>query len=130
MLHRLNRAEYANAIRELLAVDVDVATMLPSDDSAEGFDNISDVLGASPTLIQAYLSAAMKISRLAVGDLEALRPESPLAAGRATVSPQALRAERSFVTPSHSMRSTKSRSLPLAAPAEAAGRPFAPPTLS
>jgi len=72
VLHRLNRAEYANAIRELLAVDVDVATMLPSDDSAEGFDNISDVLGASPTLIQAYLSAAMKISRLAVGDLEAL----------------------------------------------------------
>jgi mono/diheme cytochrome c family protein len=72
VLHRLNRAEYANAIRELLAVDVDVATMLPVDDSAEGFDNISDVLGASPTLIQAYLSAAMKISRLAVGDLEAL----------------------------------------------------------
>ena len=72
VLHRLNRAEYANAVRELLAVDVDVATMLPSDDSAEGFDNISDVLGASPTLIQAYLSAAMKISRLAVGDLEAL----------------------------------------------------------
>jgi mono/diheme cytochrome c family protein len=72
VLHRLNRAEYANAIRELLAVDVDVATMLPSDDSAEGFDNISDVLGASPTLIQAYLSAAMKVSRLAVGDLEAI----------------------------------------------------------
>lgn len=71
-LHRLNRAEYANAIRDLLAIDIDVATLLPADDSAEGFDNIADVLRGSPTLIQAYLSAAMKITRRAVGDLEAL----------------------------------------------------------
>ncbi|MBI4475343.1 MAG: DUF1592 domain-containing protein [Acidobacteria bacterium] len=71
-LHRLNRAEYANAIRDLLAIEVDVATLLPADDSAEGFDNIADVLRGSPTLIQAYLSAAMKITRRAVGDLEAL----------------------------------------------------------
>jgi hypothetical protein len=71
-LHRLNRAEYANAIRDLLALDVDAVTLLPADDSAEGFDNIADVLRGSPTLIQAYLSAAMKITRRAVGDLEAL----------------------------------------------------------
>jgi hypothetical protein len=71
-LHRLNRAEYANAIRDLLAINIDVATLLPADDSAEGFDNIADVLRGSPTLIQAYLSAAMKITRRAVGDLETL----------------------------------------------------------
>jgi hypothetical protein len=67
-LHRLNRTEYANVIRDLLAMDVDVSTMLPSDDSNEGFDNIADALGVSPTLIQGYISAAMKISRRAVGD--------------------------------------------------------------
>jgi hypothetical protein len=72
VLHRLNRAEYANAVRELLALDVDVSTLLPADDSADGFDNIADVLNASPTLIQGYLSAAMKISRRAVGDLDTL----------------------------------------------------------
>ena len=68
VLHRLNRTEYANAIRDLLALDVDVTTLLPSDDSNEGFDNIADALSVSPTLIQGYVSAAMKISRLAVGD--------------------------------------------------------------
>jgi mono/diheme cytochrome c family protein len=67
-LHRLNRTEYANVIRDLLAIDVDVSTMLPSDDSNEGFDNMADALGVSPTLIQGYVSAAMKISRRAVGD--------------------------------------------------------------
>ncbi len=67
-LHRLNRTEYANAIRDLLAVDVDVSTLLPGDDSTEGFDNIADALGTSPALVQGYVSAAMKISRRAVGD--------------------------------------------------------------
>lgn len=67
-LHRLNRTEYANAVRDLIAYDADVSTLLPADDSAEGFDNIADVLGVSPTLLQAYISAAMKISRHAVGD--------------------------------------------------------------
>ena len=62
-LHRLNRTEYANVIRDLLAMDVDVSTLLPADDSNEGFDNIADALGVSPTLIQGYVSAAMKISR-------------------------------------------------------------------
>src|SRR5438105_10476568 len=58
-LHRLNRTEYANAIRDLLAVDVDVAALLPADDAAEGFDNIADALGTSPSLIQGYVSCAM-----------------------------------------------------------------------
>ena len=67
-LHRLNRNEYANAIRDLLALEVDVATLLPADGSSEGFDNIAEALSVSPSLIQGYVSAAMKISRLAVGD--------------------------------------------------------------
>ncbi|HTM02481.1 MAG TPA: DUF1592 domain-containing protein [Vicinamibacterales bacterium] len=67
-LHRLNRAEYANAIRDLLAVDVDVTALLPPDDSAAGFDNNADVLGVSPAHIEAYASAAATISRIAVGD--------------------------------------------------------------
>jgi hypothetical protein len=75
LLHRLNRAEYKNAVRDLLSLDVDVATLLPPDDSAYGFDNISDVLGVSPSLQERYLTAAGKISRLAVGD-RAMRPGS------------------------------------------------------
>jgi hypothetical protein len=67
-LHRLNRTEYANAIRDLLAVEVDVAEMLPADDTGYGFDNIGDVLQVSPLLMERYLSAAGRISRLAVGD--------------------------------------------------------------
>jgi Protein of unknown function (DUF1592)/Protein of unknown function (DUF1588)/Protein of unknown function (DUF1587)/Protein of unknown function (DUF1585)/Protein of unknown function (DUF1595) len=67
-LHRLNRTEYANAIRDLLALDVDVSAMLPPDDAAAGFDNIADVLGVSPALIEGYAAAAAKISRLALGD--------------------------------------------------------------
>ena len=68
MLHRLNRAEYANAIRDLLGLDVDVSSLLPPDDAAYGFDNVADALGSSPALLQAYLSAARKISAVAVGD--------------------------------------------------------------
>ncbi len=66
--HRLNRAEYANAIRDLLALNVDPAELLPPDDSADGFDNIADVLSVSPVLLERYLSAAATISALAVGD--------------------------------------------------------------
>jgi hypothetical protein len=65
--HRLNRAEYRNVVRDLLAVDVDVAGLLPSDDASYGFDNIGGVLKLSPTLLERYLSAADKVSRLAVG---------------------------------------------------------------
>ncbi len=67
-LHRLNRTEYANAVRELLAIDIDASKYLPSDDSTHGFDNIAGALGISSTLVEAYVSAAGKISRLALGE--------------------------------------------------------------
>ena len=67
--HRLNRNEYRNAIRDLLDVEVDVSEMLPADDSSYGFDNIAGVLKISPTLLERYLAAAEKVSRLAVGTL-------------------------------------------------------------
>jgi cytochrome c5 len=67
-VHRLNRAEYINAVRDLLGVDVNVEALLPADDSGYGFDNIADVLSVSPMLLQRYLSAARKVSRIAVGD--------------------------------------------------------------
>ena len=70
-LHRMNRVEYANAIRDLLSLDVDPTTLLPADDSSHGFDNIADVLGVSPSLLERYVSAAAKISRLAVGERDA-----------------------------------------------------------
>ena len=68
-LHRLNRAEYANTIRDLLALDIDAAELLPADDIGYGFDNIGDVLTVSPSLLERYLLAASKISRQAVGDV-------------------------------------------------------------
>ncbi len=67
-VRRLNRTEYANAIRDLLALDVDVASLLPPDDSAYGFDNNADLLGMPPVLLERYLNAAGVISALAVGD--------------------------------------------------------------
>jgi Protein of unknown function (DUF1592)/Protein of unknown function (DUF1588)/Protein of unknown function (DUF1587)/Protein of unknown function (DUF1585)/Protein of unknown function (DUF1595) len=67
-LHRLNRAEYANTIHDLLALEVDVTDLLPADDIGYGFDNIGDVLTVSPSLLERYLLAASKISRQAVGD--------------------------------------------------------------
>jgi len=67
-LHRMNRGEYANSIRDLIAVNIDAANLLPADDSSEGFDNIADVLGVSPALLERYIGAAAKISRLAIGD--------------------------------------------------------------
>jgi mono/diheme cytochrome c family protein len=66
-LHRLNRSEYANAIRDLLALEVDPSTLLPPDDSADGFDNNASLLGVSPALLERYLSAAAHISAIAVG---------------------------------------------------------------
>ena len=68
VLHRLNRSEYGNAIRDLLALDVDVASLLPPDEEAYGFDNIADVLGVSPALMERYLSASWKVASLAVGN--------------------------------------------------------------
>ena len=64
--HRLSRTEYRNAVRDLLALDVSVDDLLPADDTSYGFDNIAGVLGVSPTLMDRYLSAGRKISRLAV----------------------------------------------------------------
>ncbi len=66
--HRLNRAEYRNAVRDMLQVDADVSELLPADDAdAHGFDNMAAVLSVSPALLERYLSAARRISRLAVG---------------------------------------------------------------
>ena len=65
--HRLNRSEYQNAVRDLLALDVDITDFLPADDASYGFDNIAGVLRVSPSLMERYLSAAKTISRLAVG---------------------------------------------------------------
>ena len=72
-LHRLSRTEYRNAVRDLLALDdlpkeLDVEVMLPADNATSGFDNLADLLFVSPTLMERYLGAARKISRLAVGD--------------------------------------------------------------
>jgi hypothetical protein len=66
-LHRMNRVEYANAVRDLLALDLDATQFLPPDDASRGFDNQADTLTLSPALLEAYLAAASRISRLAVG---------------------------------------------------------------
>ena len=67
-LHRLNRAEYKNAIRDLLALDIDVNNFLPADDASYGFDNIGGVLRMSQSLMERYLESSRSISRLAVGN--------------------------------------------------------------
>jgi hypothetical protein len=67
-LHRLNRTEYANAVRDLLGMKVDVTAWLPADDESNGFDNIAEVLRVSPSLLEAYLAASREVSSLAVGD--------------------------------------------------------------
>ncbi len=67
-LHRLNRAEYRNSIHDLLGLDVDAETLLPADSITHGFDNMSEALTVTPTLMEAYVRAAGKISRVAVGD--------------------------------------------------------------
>jgi len=67
-MHRLNRAEYQNAIRDLLALKIDVASLLPADDESNGFDNMADVLRVSPSLLEQYLSASRTVSSLAIGD--------------------------------------------------------------
>ena len=90
-VHRLNRAEYTNAIRDLLGLDIDGRALLPPDESGYGFDNIADVLSVSPGLLERYLLAAAKISRSAVGDptlrpTTALYKTSPLLAQKGRVS--------------------------------------------
>jgi len=75
LLHRLNRTEYASVIEDLLGLKVDVAALLPPDDSAFGFDNNADLLGLSPALLEGYLGAADRVSALALAD-----PDTPAAA--------------------------------------------------
>jgi cytochrome c5 len=72
-IHRLNRAEYANAIRDLLGLEIDARALLPADDAGYGFDNIADVLSVSPGLLERYIGAARRIARMAVGDAS-MRP--------------------------------------------------------
>jgi mono/diheme cytochrome c family protein len=67
-IHRINRSEYSNAIRDLLALDIKPGASLPPDDSGYGFDNIGDVLSLSPVLIERYMSVSRNVARLAVGD--------------------------------------------------------------
>jgi mono/diheme cytochrome c family protein len=83
--HRLNRAEYENAIRDLLAVEIDTASLLPPDDSSYGFDNIAGVLKLSPTLLDQYLSVARKVASIAVG-VGALAPDAETFRVRSDVS--------------------------------------------
>lgn len=67
-IRRINRTEYTNAVRDLLGIEIDGRALLPADDAAYGFDNIGDVLTVSPVLLERYMAAAEKISRLAVAD--------------------------------------------------------------
>ena len=83
IVHRLNRIEYRNAIRDLLGLEVDVEDLLPADDSSYGFDNIAGVLKMSPALVERYLAAARVISRTAVGS-----PPASAAASIYRVSPE------------------------------------------
>jgi cytochrome c553 len=70
-IHRLNRAEYANAIRDLLGVDVDLAELLPSDGGDYGFDNIAELLRTSPMLLDRYLTVGLRVADLALGNQDA-----------------------------------------------------------
>ncbi len=79
---RLNRAEYTRAVKDLLGIEVDIAAFLPPDTLSAGFDNVADVQGLSPTVLQGYLRAASQISRLAVGDREATASASTYKVGR------------------------------------------------
>ena len=81
VLHRLNRTEYANAVRDLLDLEIDVTTLLPPDDSARGFDNIAGSLTISPTLLEAYTTAAARVARMAVGYWKAPTQATYLAPG-------------------------------------------------
>ena len=71
-IHRINRTEYGNAVRDLLGVEIDSAEFLPADDEGYGFDNIADILRVSPSLLEQYLAASSKVASLAVGD-----PDTP-----------------------------------------------------
>jgi len=81
ILHRLNRTEYANAVRDLIDIEIDSATFLPSDDSARGFDNVAGSLTISPTLLEAYTTAATRVARMAIGYWKSPTAANYIAAG-------------------------------------------------
>ncbi|MEJ7609525.1 MAG: DUF1587 domain-containing protein [Bryobacteraceae bacterium] len=92
-IHRLNRAEYSNAVRDLLALDIKPGAKLPADDIGYGFDNIGDVLSVSPVLVERYIAVARNVSRLALGDAKR-KPvvdefEMPRTGGRPTAPERA-----------------------------------------
>ena len=87
-IHRLNRSEYGNAVRDLLAVEIDPAEYLPADDEGYGFDNIADILRVSPSLLEQYLAASSRVASLAVGD-----PETPAVSTVYRVPPDLAQAE-------------------------------------
>ncbi len=123
VFHRLNRVEYKNAIRDLLALDLDAAMQLPADDIDEqGFDNMADVLTVSPVLLERYLSVARKAARLAVGRATA-RPRrrdlpraDPAHAGRSDGRRSALRFPRRPCRPAFVPRRWRVRHPDQAAP--------------
>ena len=88
VLHRLNRSEYASAVRDLLDLEIDPTTLLPPDDSARGFDNIAGSLTISPTLLESYTSAAARVSRMAVGYWKTPTEATYLASGDASQNMQ------------------------------------------
>ena len=124
-LHRLNRTEYANAVRDLLALEIDATELLPADDIGYGFDNIGDVLTVSPLLLERYLSAASKVSRAAIGDTSMPRavPDLQRAArafpGRPDGRLDAIRLARRLLVPAPLPGRRRVRGL-----GEAANRPF------
>jgi cytochrome c551/c552 len=95
-LHRLNRAEYQNTVRDLLALDVDATSLLPADDTSVGFDNIADVLNVSPALLEGYARAASKISPRGGGRSEyhAVRRDLSYSAGSSSAEARGRRALR------------------------------------
>ncbi len=87
VVHRLNRAEYANAVRDLLAVDIDVSDLLPTDGAEFGFDNIAMALKTSPLLLEGYVNAAQRVSAMAVGDPQ-VRPDDGRAFDQPRIQPE------------------------------------------
>ena len=89
VVHRLNRAEYANAVRDLLDVDIDVSDLLPTDGAEFGFDNIATALKTSPLLLEGYVNAAQRVAAMAVGDPQ-VRPGTTEHSISARIQPERL----------------------------------------
>jgi mono/diheme cytochrome c family protein len=86
-IHRLNRAEYANSIRELFGIDVDASALLPADDVSDGFDNIANVLKVSPSFLDQYITAARAVSLRTIGDAPGSAPARTLLRGSLDQNP-------------------------------------------